>query len=171
MTDLVAGIDPGKSGAIVVLHRGAIVKWGLLSAIVPKLFLQDLRVREIWIEKAQVMGKESARAMFTYGREYGYMIGTLTGCGFDINYVPPSVWTGVLHKKSPTTFDNPKATSLFVARTIWPTMDWRATEKSRTPHDGIVDAALIAWYGWRYGGNTANPKNGVAESGNQKPDN
>lgn len=145
---IIAGIDPGKSGAIVILKDGLIYQKHLLSQVIPKIHLQTFGVKIVWVEKAQVMGKESARAMFNYGRDYGYMLGTLNGCGFDINFVPPAVWTNLLHKKSPTTFDNPKTTSLYVARQIWPAEDWRASDRCRVPHDGIVDAALIAYYGY-----------------------
>lgn len=145
---IIAGIDPGKSGAIVLLKDGQIYQKHLLSQVIPRIHLQTFGVKIVWVEKAQVMGRESARAMFNYGQAYGYMLGTLNGCGFDINFVPPAVWTKLLHKKSATTFDNLKTTSLYVARQIWPTEDWRASERCRVPHDGIVDAALIAYYGW-----------------------
>jgi hypothetical protein len=145
---IIAGIDPGKSGAIVILKDGKIIHKSLLSQIIPKFYLQQNGVKIVWCEKAQVMGKESARSMFNYGRDYGYMLGTLNGCGFDINFIHPAIWTKELHKKSPTSFDNPKVTSLYVARQIWPDVDMRANDRCRVPHDGIVDAALIAYYGW-----------------------
>lgn len=148
---IIGGVDPGKSGAIVLLKDGKIYQKHLLSQVIPKQHFLNYGVRTIWVEKAQVMGKESARAMFNYGRDYGYMLGTLNGCGFDINFVPPSVWTGLLHKKSPTTFDNPKATSLYVARQLWPDVDLRASDRCRVAHEGIVDAALIAYYGYLVG--------------------
>jgi hypothetical protein len=148
---IIAGVDPGKSGAIVILKDGKIWQKHLLTQVIPKQHFINFGVKTIWVEKAQVMGKESARAMFNYGRDYGYMLGTLNGCGFDINFVPPAVWTGLLHKKSPTTFDNPKATSLYVARQLWPDVDLRASDRCRVAHDGIVDAALIAYYGYLVG--------------------
>jgi hypothetical protein len=68
----------------------------------------------------------------------------------DINFVPPQAWTGALHKKAPMTFANPKESSLYVARQLWPDQNFLATERSRVPHDGVVDAALIAYYGGGY---------------------
>lgn len=148
MSIVVAGIDPGKDGAIAIIRDGKVQKKDLLRSVVPKLWLLESGCTKLYIEKAQVMGKESARSMFSYGREYGYLLGTLHDCGIDINFVPPAVWTAKLHKKSATTFDNPKQASLYVARQLWPHTDFRATDRSRVPHDGIVDACLIAYYGW-----------------------
>lgn len=37
-----------------------------------------------------------------------------------------------------------KAAALKVARQLWPEQDWLATSRSSVPHDGLVDASLIA---------------------------
>lgn len=42
-----------------------------------------------------------------------------------------------------------KAAALSAANQIWPEADWRKSERATNPHDGIVDAALIAEYGRR----------------------
>jgi hypothetical protein len=42
-----------------------------------------------------------------------------------------------------------KAAALAVVRKLWPTLDLRASERCSVPHDGIVDALLIAEYGRR----------------------
>ena len=151
---LVAGIDPGKDGAIVVLRDGAIVQQTLLRDCTPPSYLKCLKLDAVFIEKAQVMDKDpnvrpSARAMFSYGRDYGFLCGSLIDLPCPLYYIPPQEWTGAVHKMSPHIQGKPKEASLFVARKIWPGMDWRASERSRKPHDGIVDAALIGFYGWR----------------------
>jgi len=42
---------------------------------------------------------------------------------------------------------DPKATSLMAARAIWPSHDFRRTEKCARMDEGIIDAALIGYYG------------------------
>lgn len=42
-----------------------------------------------------------------------------------------------------------KAAALNQANQLWPDNDWTATERSRKPHDGMIDAALIAEAGRR----------------------
>jgi hypothetical protein len=39
-----------------------------------------------------------------------------------------------------------KAAALNQAEQLWSGNDWTATERSRKPHDGMIDAALIAEY-------------------------
>lgn len=40
-----------------------------------------------------------------------------------------------------------KEVALAVAKHLWPNEHWLATPRSKTPHDGMIDAALIAAYG------------------------
>lgn len=42
-----------------------------------------------------------------------------------------------------------KARALELASRLWPRETWLASEKCRTPHDGMIDAALIAEYARR----------------------
>ena len=39
-----------------------------------------------------------------------------------------------------------KVAALAVANKLWPQQRWIATNKSKVPHDGMIDAALIAHY-------------------------
>jgi hypothetical protein len=39
-----------------------------------------------------------------------------------------------------------KPAALRAAKAIWPNENWLATSRSKVPHDGLVDAALIAEY-------------------------
>jgi hypothetical protein len=42
-----------------------------------------------------------------------------------------------------------KAAALATATRLWPGVDLRASERAKNPHDGIVDALLLAEYGRR----------------------
>jgi hypothetical protein len=42
-----------------------------------------------------------------------------------------------------------KAAALRSANMLWPTEDWTKSDRATKPHDGMVDAALIAEYGRR----------------------
>lgn len=44
-----------------------------------------------------------------------------------------------------------KAAALKVAKQLWPHQDWRKNDRCKVPHDGLVDAALIAEYARRVG--------------------
>lgn len=56
--------------------------------------------------------------------------------------VTPQAWHTIMIpgcKKGET-----KVAALKAARKIWPEENWLATNRSKVPHDGLVDAALIA---------------------------
>jgi len=59
--------------------------------------------------------------------------------------ITPSKWQKVLLPGVQTGQTKPAA--LTRARALWPGVDFLATERSRVPHDGLVDASLIAEYG------------------------
>jgi hypothetical protein len=141
----VGGIDPGKRGAVAVIENGIIIDKQLLVNVTPPDYFAKMNVDGILIEKAQSMGKESAKAMFTYGREYGFLVGTLWG-KFSLQFVQPSVWTAHYQKQTPIAYNNPKEMALYAAKHLWPSEDWREGPRCRVPHDGLVDACLIAFY-------------------------
>lgn len=141
----VAGIDPGQRGAIVIVENGEIIDMTLLVNVTPRQWLQQRMTKIVYIEHAQTMPQQGIVSAFNYGRDFGYLLGTLSG-GFITNLVAPKTWAGAVHKIAPRHKD-PKRRSLAVAQHLWPEQDWLATPKSRVPHDGLIDAALIALYG------------------------
>lgn len=144
---LIAGIDPGKSGAIVILKDGQIVDKALLKRVVPRFWLRERGVRVAYLEQAQSFPKQGIASAFNYGRDFGYLLGTLAGSGMIIHLVRPSIWTRRIHTQAPK-IDDAKERSLWCARHLWPEENWLASTKSTKPHDGFVDAALIAQYGY-----------------------
>lgn len=143
----IAGIDPGKSGAIAIMRDGQIESMALLANVVPRYYLQEKGVRLAYIEQAQSFPKQGIASAFNYGRDYGYLLGTLAGSGIGIHLVRPAVWARRIHTMSPK-IDDAKARSLWCARHLWPHENFLATAKSTKPHEGLIDAALIAYFGW-----------------------
>lgn len=143
---LIAGIDPGKSGAIVLIEDGKVKDKALLANIVPRKWLLDRGTKLVYLEQAQSFPKQGIASAFNYGRDFGYLLGTLAGSNMTVHLIRPSVWARRIHTMSPK-IDEPKARSLWCARHLWPDQDWLATDKSTKPHDGLVDAALIAYFG------------------------
>jgi hypothetical protein len=60
-------------------------------------------------------------------------------------FVYPQTWQRAVLGKFPA--GQSKATALRTARRLWPFSDFLATPKSRKPHDGMIDAALIGFFG------------------------
>jgi hypothetical protein len=144
---LVAGIDPGKAGAIAVVKNGKLIHKTLLKDCVARYWLKERGVKVVYIEQAQSFPKQGIASAFNYGRDFGYLLGTLAGSGMAIHMIRPAVWAKRIHVAAPK-MDDAKERSLWCARHQWPQETWLATPKSTKPHDGLIDAALIAYYGY-----------------------
>lgn len=150
---IVIGIDPGKKGGIAKL-RALPVSGYAMSLILnvmpedPRSFADHLRGDEalhVFIEKAQSFPGQGIASAFNYGRHFGELLGILHNVPHTL--VHPKIWTKAMHEG--TTKADAKVRSLEAARRLFPNYDFRATSKCKKPHDGLIDAALIALYGWR----------------------
>ena len=143
----VGGIDPGKSGAVAICEHGKIIAMSLLADVTARAWFQKFECKTVWVEQAQSFPKQGIASAFNYGRDFGYLLGTLAGSGITTQMIRPAVWTARIHQMSPK-IDDVKERSLWCAKHLWPDLTFLATEKSKKPHDGLIDAALIAFYGY-----------------------
>lgn len=146
----VGGIDPGKSGAVAICEDGKILAMALLADITPRYWFQKFECKTVWVEQAQSFPKQGIASAFNYGRDFGYLLGTLAGSGIVTHMIRPAAWTARIHQMSPK-IDDAKERSLWCAKHLWPHQSFLATDKSKKPHDGLIDAALIAFYGYLSG--------------------
>jgi crossover junction endodeoxyribonuclease RuvC len=100
-----------------------------------------------YVESVSAMPKQGVASMFTFGCSYGLVRGILCGLRIPYYLVKPQEWQRVV--LAGLDRSDPKAAAYLFASRAWPTVDWRATPKCRTPHSGLVDAALIALFGSR----------------------
>ncbi len=153
-TPALLGIDPGKRGALVLMPieaGDAPIKSWLLESVYEgtvdfKWLVGSHDVVSIWVEKAQSMPQQNAASMFKYGRDYGRLLGWIESIGIEYHLVAPQTWTKEMHRGTDEKL--PKAKSLQIARRIFPDVPL-VPLGCRKPHDGIVDALLIAEYGRR----------------------
>jgi len=103
----------------------------------------------------------------TWNLAGGYMFlrGLLCGLKIGCVLVPPKTWQCKMLGGMERT-DTKKA-SIQVAQRMYPSVDFRRSERCRNYHDGMTDAALIATYGWQtmFGGTTGWQINRVSFSG------
>jgi hypothetical protein len=98
----------------------------------------------IALEKpAVIKGRSSLVGSFTSGRNFGALEAAIRLLYVPCQIIPPVTWTSEMHKGADG--PGPKEKSLSVAKRLWP---WEKfvfnEEKQVKPHDGIVDAMLIA---------------------------
>lgn len=102
----------------------------------------------VTLEKAQAMPKNGAVSMFNYGRTVGRTETTLMfirNLRLRVEEVRPPAWKKVV--LAGTAKD--KAAAIEYVTRAFPGVSLLATERSRTPHDGMADALCIAEYGRR----------------------
>ena len=159
------GIDPGLSGAISFIEGSEIV-----TCIMPtisfgkKRVLDNLTLSRIFsgsnptqsyaiLEQQQAMPKQGVTSMFSIGYGFGALKQCLVDFSIPHEVVRAQVWQkefGISGRKG-----NTKAQALQICQSLFPDLNLLASERAKKPHEGIVDAVLIAEYGRRrYKGTT-----------------
>ena len=167
---IIIGIDPGKDGAIAVYFDDGKITYDKSPVIGKEIdiheYVEILKTVVEWcnkydrkimafVEDVHALYGSSASSTFNFGGSV-YMARTaLIALGIPFVLIKPKqwqakCWQGVkLQKKveKGKAKTDTKATSLLAAKRLFPEEGFLATERSRVPHDGIVDACLLAYYG------------------------
>lgn len=147
------GIDPGKSGAIVIIDQDlkvdlAIPKmpWlneridsSMLYCIIAK-GIQDYENTHIICEKVHSMPRDSSKAAFTFGGAYHGALAVVDLFDIPLTLVSPQSWKKVMLKDK----KKEKQDSINRARELFPSL--RSQLKTKSSHN-LAEAALIAAYG------------------------
>lgn len=159
---IVAGIDPGKSGALAVTYpdgtvrffdvpriklknkdRPAWSEWGTtwIDALWPDF---DGPIDMIVIEDVSTRPNEGRVAAFNFGRTLGFAHALAISIRPRpvIHFVTPSIWKAKLGL-----LNSDKGASREKCRTLYP---GTAKDLGRVKDDGRAEAALIAHYGRKY---------------------
>ena len=170
LTPVILGIDPGKDGGIVVLKRKKIIKKYRIPTINKKLvdlvelnkIINKYKNREahIIIEDVHALFGSSAKATWEFGKVVGQIQGCVSASGIPYTLVAPKKWQNEMFQGVPllkTTKTNQgkkvkandnKAMALIATKRLFPSTSF-IPKGCRKPHDGLVDAALIAEWGRR----------------------
>lgn len=148
------GIDPGLSGAFALLENTEvrIVKafqdvggvTDLMSFLDCVNFLMhEQQATKCCIEKVGSMPKQGVTSMFTFGQNYGWLLGVLDLGEIPYQTIAPKTW------KKEYGLNSEKENSIVVCKRLFPAVDLKRTPKCRTPHDGMAEALLMAEYARR----------------------
>jgi len=151
MTLTVVGIDPGETGGLALINGSVFAMpmpdiWTFSRML--KFEGEFNRNIHVFIERSQSFPKQGVASSFNYGKHYGELLGVLVAHSIKHTLVPPATWTRALHVG--TKAGDSKARTLEAVRRLFPGTNLVATERSRKPHLGIVDALAIAYYGRYY---------------------
>ncbi len=154
---IIAGIDPGKTGALVILNpddSGMVLRVPLIKA--PKEMPAFSAWATTWrntlafempelivVELVSARPNQGVTSMFTFGKSYGFALALAYSCGARIEYVTPAKWKSAMKLNAGA---DKNASRELVARTL-PKL---AHEVTRVKDDGVAEAALLALYGRRF---------------------
>lgn len=154
----VLGIDPGLKGAYAIIGpHGVLVepmptvgdgKLLDLHAIASWFRAHSGEIDMAFLEQVSAMPKQGVSSTFKFGRVYGAIEGILAACGIPYTLVSPRRWCAEMHQGVEGAVD-PKEKSRIAAKRLFPSVNLLASDLSRVPHSGMVDAVLIAAFGAR----------------------
>lgn len=155
------GIDPGKDGSLAILgyrETPILIPFSeteyanQLRRIAPFFVATgtegviDRRETFAVVEHVNAMPGQGVTSCFSFGQNFGFILGLLTAFRIPYELVRPQKWK----KEFSCTSD--KNTSIEVAQRMFPGVDLRRTPKCQKPHDGICEALLMAEYARRLHG-------------------
>lgn len=152
---IIIGIDPGQKGALTGLGKhGLIIEQETMRDVgwlvdFFKMCHKKYGSVFVYLEKAQSIPGNAARSMFSYGVHNGEIMGILGTLGIPYELVPPQAWTKVMH--AGVQAGTSKKKSLIAAKRLFPHESFLDIKKPKSskPHDGLIDATLIAEFGRR----------------------
>lgn len=144
------GIDPGSSGALVVLDDDKPIAWlnmplikvgtsTRVNAAQIAAFLAPHRDTPVFLELVHAMPKQGGTSGFTFGHAAGVVQGLVQGAGHPLTMVTPQKW-----KKAAGLIGTEKDAARSTAVLLWP--HWRELD-AKGKGGALADAALIGRYG------------------------
>ena len=136
------GIDPGQSGGITVIEYGRVIHTCKLSVTEQDVWewlneTVNMLDAVATIEQVHSMPQQSSQSGFTFGKNFGFLIGLLTAIQIPFKFVTPQKW----QKGMQCLTKGDKNISKAAAQRLWP--------RVKVTH-AIADSMLIAEYGRKH---------------------
>ena len=146
----ILGIDPGATGALVLLENILPIEWTAMPTI--KIgtatrvnaaaltdFIASCCCTHVYVEAVHAMPGQGVTSMFNFGHSCGTVMGVLGAMGLPHTMITPQSW-----KKAAGLIGTDKDAARARAIQLWP--KWRELDK-KGKGQALADAALIALYG------------------------
>lgn len=164
----VIGIDPGKDGAFAIVEDTRLLitetfpkvgstKELCFRSLHKRLEALTLGVDLVLIERVQAIRGASAGSTFSFGRSYQMAIDACSLIRSPTEFVKPMVWQKQVFKGETPQYKitksgkrnkkDTKKMAQVVASRLFPNEKFLRSERCTMPHDGMIDAALIAYWG------------------------
>lgn len=157
MKDYYLGFDPGKKGYLCLYNASysGYKHYPLFDG--NRLNREMLEVLEklsktytmmAVVEQVHSMPHQGVASTFSFGTNYGMILGALEAIGIPYTTVTPGKWQKTICEAVDKA-SNTKQMHYNAARRLFPNMDFRRSERCKTYDDNKVDATLICEYGVR----------------------
>lgn len=150
----VLGIDPGMKGGIALLSKEGILiepipidENGMDLRELARLiadYADDTRIA--YLEELNAFPGMNINGMKVLWRSIGVIHGMLVANGILTVIIRPQVWMKKMH--TGIQGEDSKQKSQKAAKKYFPEVNFLASVRSKVPHEGMVEAALIAKYGY-----------------------
>jgi crossover junction endodeoxyribonuclease RuvC len=148
------GIDPGATGALVMLEDGNPIEWmemptmkigsaTRVNAAAVADFMGSSLCDHVYVEQVGAMPGQGVSSMFNFGHSVGTIMGVLGAMGIPCTLVTPQFW-----KREMGLIGTDKDAARSRAIQLWPT--WKELHK-KGKGQALSDAALIALAGSKNG--------------------
>ena len=154
---MIVGIDNGLQGGLCAISKfdGGIVdkcsmptmqrsKKTEIDTAKIKKWLLDLETPFVLAVEEPLGFAKSSQAVRSLALSFGKLMGMAECCEFEVNRISVHKWQkqmlGAVAKGNSTVF------ALGMAQELAPEENWLKNKRCRTPHDGMIDAFLIARY-------------------------
>lgn len=164
-------IDPGAKGMIVTQYKGEFRHYSIADNDLYQLADIMAEIRQKYpnivcvMESVHALSGSSAKATFSFGEIFGELQALLAANKIPFVLVQPKEWqkemwinsdlvvtykSVTIRGKATTKKEvNTKATSINAAKRLFPTMDFRRTDRCKNIDDNLVDAVLMSEYARR----------------------
>lgn len=170
------GIDPGKTGAIVLVDKDCKIKFKATVPLIGKFVdlhhLDDYfkSLKESYGEDIHVLLEDvhsifgaGATANFSFGRVLGNIEALIISHKMKFTSVAPKEWqktvwqgirlveinTGKKNKNGEVKYKiDTKATTLLAIKRLFPNDDFTKSSRAKKDDEGTVDACALAYYGY-----------------------
>lgn len=154
------GIDPGASGAlsaivtkdgVITSHQTVEFKTAGLDGYINSLWsLKILNIKKVIVEQVHAMPGQGVTSMFTFGKNFGEILGALKALGIGYELVPPQKWQKELGVVKPTATkaERKKAISEKIIA-VYPETGSLIRGPKGGYKDGVADAFGLAHYAYK----------------------
>lgn len=165
----VLAIDPGREGGFAFLDEESVILEPMPQNDEKKVDLTELhrllfhyvpQTSLILLEQAGMRPGQSANSTASTWRHFGHLEGVLASLRAAFpdspqpSLVHPASWSkwyphGVTEKNQDVRYKLIKKSRAVIAQGLYPGVDLKKSAKSVGPHEGLVDALLLADFGMR----------------------